>query len=499
MDRAETRVAIIEDGRVAEVQIERRGKGSVVGHIWKGRVESVLAGMEASFIEVGIGKNGFLHVDDVVAVGVPKRKRLIADLLKKGDEVIVQAVKDPMGTKGARLTMQLSLAGRFLVYVPFGDGIGISKRLDDDERHRLRDICKRLPADGGGIIVRTAAAGASATELARDLASLTLLWKAIRERSDKVQSPSLLYSEADSSLKVIRDMLNETVDEVLVDDARQHERIQGFLRRTSPELADRVKLYQGDAPLMEAHGVETAIRSTLSRRVPLASGGSLVIDDTEAMTVIDVNSGKNVGRGNTQLEATITRTNLEAAEEVVRQLRLRDIGGIIVIDFIDMDDAKNRRAVTKALNDALAGDRTRTFVVDISPLGLVQMTRQNISDGAREIMTKACPTCGGQGFVVSAETHAIDAERQIRLLLSKGTHESPVAVAVHPEVAEYLKADGNAALSDIEEDLGVSIALEADGSMAPGSARIAGAQAGSGSGRSRSRSRSRAKAEATAE
>ena len=499
MDRAETRVAIVEDGRVAEVQIERRGKTSVVGHIWKGRVESVLAGMEAAFIEVGIGKNGFLHVDDVVAMGVPKRKRLIAELLKKGDQIIVQAVKDPMGTKGARLTMQLSLAGRFLVYVPFGDGIGISKRLDDDERHRLRDICKRLPTDGGGIIVRTAAAGASAQELARDLASLNLLWKAIRERSDKVDTPSLLYSEADSSLKVIRDILNESVDEVLVDDQRQHERITGFLRRTSPEMADRVRLYEGDKPLMEAHGVEAAIRSTLSRRVPLASGGSLVIDDTEAMTVIDVNSGKNVGRGNTQLEATITRTNLEAAEEVVRQLRLRDIGGIIVIDFIDMDDAKNRRAVTKALNDALAMDRSRTFVVEISPLGLVQMTRQNISDGAREIMTHACPTCGGQGFVVSAETHAIDAERQIRLLIGASA-ASPVSVAVHPEVADFLQADGNAALSEIEEDLGVSITLERDGSMAPGSARVAGAAAKpSASGRTRARSRSKAAAEAPAE
>ena len=490
MDRAETRVAILEDGRVAEVQIERRGKGSVVGHIWKGRVESVLAGMEASFVDVGIGKSGFLHVDDVVAAGVPKRKRLIADLLKKGDEIIVQAVKDPMGTKGARLTMQLSLAGRFLVYVPFGDGIGISKRLDDDERHRLRDICRRLPTDGGGIIVRTAAAGASATELARDLASLTLLWKAIRERSDKVATPSLLYSEADSSLKVIRDILNDTVDEVLVDDSRQHERITGFLRRTSPALADRVRLYEGEVPLMEAHGVEGAIRSTLSRRVPLPSGGSLVIDDTEAMTVIDVNSGKNVGRGNTALEATITRTNLEAAEEVVRQLRLRDIGGIIVIDFIDMDDAGNRRAVTAALNDALANDRSRTFVVEISPLGLVQMTRQNISDGVREIMAQACPECGGQGFVVSPETHAIDAERQIRLLL-RGVTDSAAAVGVHPGVADYLEADGNAVLSDIEDDLGVSITLERDGSMAPGSARIAGDIPAAARARAGSRSRVR--------
>ncbi len=484
-------MAILQDGHVAEVQIERRGQGSVVGHIWKGRVESVLAGMEASFIEVGIGKNGFLHVDDIAAVGVPKGKRLIADLLKKGDEVIVQAVKDPMGSKGARLTMQLSLAGRFLVYVPFGDGIGISKRLDDDERHRLRDVCKRLPKDGGGLIVRTAAAGASATELARDLASLNLLWKAIRERAAKVNVPALLYSEADSSLKVIRDILNESVDEVLVDDVTQHERIVGFLRRTSPELADRVRVWDGKEQLLKHFGVEDAIRSTLSRRVPLASGGSLVIDDTEAMTVIDVNSGKNVGRGNTQLEDTITRTNLEAAEEVVRQLRLRDIGGIIVIDFIDMDAANNRRAVTKALNDALALDRSRTFVVEISPLGLVQMTRQNISDGVREIMTQACPTCGGQGFVVSPETHAIDAERQIRMALA-GTTETAVAVSVHPEVLRFLTADDSAVLSDIEEDLGISITLEADASLAPGSARVGGGSAGDDAGRSRARSRSRA-------
>lgn len=396
-------MAIVEDGRVAEVQIERRGKSSVVGHIWKGRVESVLAGMEASFIEVGIGKNGFLHVDDVVAKGVPKRKRLIADLLKKGDEVIVQAVKDPMGTKGARLTMQLSLAGRFLVYVPFGDGIGISKRLDDDERHRLRDICKGLPTDGGGVIVRTAAAGASASELARDLASLNLLWKAIRERADKVQGPSLLYSEADSSLKVIRDILNETVDEVIVDDARQHERIVGFLRRTSPELAERVRLWDGDGSLMEGHGVEAAIRSTLSRRVPLASGGSLVIDDTEAMTVVDVNSGKNVGRGNTQLEATITRTNLEAAEEVVRQLRLRDIGGIIVIDFVDMDVKKHRDEVLKIFKAALARDKTRTHVAPISDLGLVEMTRKRIGEGLLESFADRCASCEGRGMTLPEE------------------------------------------------------------------------------------------------
>ena len=239
VDRSETRVAILEDGRVVETHIERRGKRSVVGHIWKARVENVLAGMEAAFVDTGLPKHGFLHVDEVVALGVPKRKRLIAELLKKGDEILVQATKDPMGSKGARLTMQLSLAGRFLVYVPFGDGIGVSRRLSDDERQRLRSICAALPLAGGGIIVRTAAAAASARELARDLASLQLLWKTLQERAAAAKAPTQLYSEADVSLKVIRDLFGQHADEVLVDDARQYERIVGFLRRTSPELAAR--------------------------------------------------------------------------------------------------------------------------------------------------------------------------------------------------------------------------------------------------------------------
>ena len=292
--------------------------------------------------------------------------------------------------------------------------MGVSKRLADDERTRLRSICGALPLETGGLIVRTAAAGASAREIARDLAFLKRLWETLQERGDLAKAPTLLYSEADISLRVIRDLLNADVDEVLVDDEAQFERITGFLRRTSPEMADRVRHWTDDTPLFEAHGVEATIRSTMDRRVPLSSGGYLVIDDTEAMTVIDVNSGRNVGKGGSRLEDTITKTNLEAATEVVRQLRLRDIGGIIIIDFIDMDDERNRKAVKAALDAALAGDRTRTYVVDISPLGLVEMTRQNISDGPREIMTEVCPTCAGVGVVPSDETHAITIERELR-------------------------------------------------------------------------------------
>ena len=464
-------MAILEDGATAECYIERRGHRSVVGHVWKGRVENVLAGMEAAFIEIGLEKNGFLHVDEVVALGVPKRKRQIAELLKRGDEVLVQATKDPMGTKGVRLTMQLSLAGRFVVYVPFGEGVGVSKRLSDDERTRLRSICGALPLETGGLIVRTAASGASAREIARDLAFLKRLWQTLQERGGLAKAPSLLYSEADISLKIIRDLLNAEVEEVLVDDEAQFERITGFLRRTSPEMAERVRHWTGDTPLFEAHGAEATIRSTMERRVPLPSGGYLVIDDTEAMTVIDVNSGRNVGKGGSRLEDTITKTNLEAATEVVRQLRLRDIGGIIIIDFIDMDDDRNRKAVKAALHDALAKDRTRTFVTEISQLGLVEMTRQNISDGPREIMTEVCPTCAGVGVVPSDETHAITIERELRSELADGTAGS-VVVSVNPRIADVMSGEEGARLADLQEVVGATVRLERDGSITPGAHRL---------------------------
>ena len=479
VDRAETRVAILEDGRAAECYIERRGHRSVVGHVWKGRIENVLAGMEAAFIEIGLEKNGFLHVDEVVAMGVPKRKRQIAELLKRGDEVLVQATKDPMGTKGVRLTMQLSLAGRFVVYVPFGEGVGVSKRLSDDERTRLRSICNALPMETGGLIVRTAASGASAREIARDLAFLKRLWLTLQERGGLAKAPTLLYSEADISLRVIRDLLNTDVEEVLVDDEAQFERITGFLRRTSPEMADRVRHWTDDRPLFEAHGVEASVRSTMDRRVPLSSGGYLVIDDTEAMTVIDVNSGRNVGKGGSRLEDTITKTNLEAATEVVRQLRLRDIGGIIIIDFIDMDDERNRKAVKAALDTALAGDRTRTYVVNISPLGLVEMTRQNISDGPREIMTEVCPTCAGVGVIPSDETHAITVERHLRQTLT-GRAADAATVLVNPRVADVLSGEDGERLADLEAEVGLKITLQREPSMSLHDSKVLGGDGGKG-------------------
>jgi len=471
VDRFETRVAITEGDRVSECHIERRGRRSVVGHVWKGRVENVLAGMEAAFVDIGIEKAGFLHVDEIVAMGVPKSKRMIGDLLKKGDRILVQAVKDPMGTKGARLTMQLSIAGRFLVFVPYGDGVGVSRRLDDEERDRLRKICKPLAQGEGGLIVRTQAAGVTERELQRDVEALRRLWKALQARTDQVDAPSLIYSEADRSLKVIRDLFGDHVDEVLVDDEAQYKRIQDFLSRTSPDLVERIRFYSDPTPLMERYGVDRAIRSTLSRRADLKSGGYLIIDDTEAMTVIDVNSGRHVGRGKTTLEETITQTNLEAAEEVVRQLRLRDIGGMIIIDFIDMNDQRNRSAVRQALERALDRDRAKAYVVDISPLGLVEMTRQNISDGPREIMTETCPTCDGVGVVASDETHAVTVNREIRRTLTSRT-EDAFAVAVNPAVIDMVAGDADVGVAEIEAETGKRVRLEPDADLAPGAVRV---------------------------
>ncbi|MBV9001855.1 MAG: Rne/Rng family ribonuclease, partial [Solirubrobacterales bacterium] len=446
VDRGETRVALLEAtgtvaGRkssskatssrrrrrpakpaagyqVAELYLERRGARSIVGNIYKGRVDNVLGGLEAAFVDIGLEKNGFLHVDEIVLPGVeaPRRgrgsgreSRQITDMLKPGQEIVVQVVKDPLKTKGARLTMDLTIAGRYMVYAPFGEGVGVSRRLDDSERERLRKQAAKLDLKGAGAIIRTAAQGATRVDLERELVYLFKLNEVLQKRVAETAAPALVFQEADLSVRVVRDIFSSTFERAIVDDPKQHHRLVSFFSRTAPELVEHVELWEDEEePLFEAFGVEEVLDSTLSRRVDLPSGGYLMIDYAEALTVIDVNSGSFVGRGKAaRLEDTITKTNLEAADEVVRQLRLRDIGGIIVIDFIDMARARNRDAVLKALRAALDEDRTKTFVVEISPLGLVEMTRQNVTDGVREIMTRPCPTCHGEGVIKSEETLAI--------------------------------------------------------------------------------------------
>jgi ribonuclease G len=456
VDVGEQRVAILEDATIAEVYLERPERRSIAGNIYLGVVDNVLPGMEAAFVEIGLEKNGFLYVDEIVGPELEGRKgaKKIQDLIRRGETVLVQAVKDPMKSKGARLTTEISLPGRFLVYVPSGEGFGVSRRLEDAERNRLKEIVKDLDAKGGGIIVRTAAEGASAEDIERDLVFLQRLWKTIQAKAKEASPPSLVYEEAELPLRIVRDLFAGDFEGAQIDDDRTYRRIVSYLKKTSPHMIERVHRYREKAPLFEAYGVEKDIQSTLERRVNLPSGGYLVFDYAEAFTVIDVNTGRFVGsRGKSsggRLEDTIVKNNLEAVKEVVRQLRLRDIGGIIVIDFIDMANPKNRETVEDALRTELERDRTKTYVVEISPLGLVEMTRQNVTDGPREILTRRCPVCEGDGFVVSDESRAIEVERKLREL-AVGARAQAFRVAVHPRILSLLVGPGGSRLEAIEK------------------------------------------------
>ncbi len=461
--------------RPAELYVERRGHRSIVGNIYKGRVDNALPGLEAAFVDIGLEKNGFLHVDDIVMPGVEVQRRgrgggkgqKIAQLLKPGQEILVQVVKDPLKTKGARLTMELSIAGRYLVYAPNGEGLGVSRRLEDRERDRLRKAAKNLDIGEGGAIVRTAAHGATREDLEREIRYLHKLHEILERRTEETTAPSMVFQEADLSVRVVRDIFSAQFERATVDDEGQHHRLVSFFTRTAPELVDRVELYEGDEPLLERFGVEAAVASTLNRRVDLPAGGYLIIDYAEAMTVIDVNSGSFTGRGRgARLEDTITKTNLEAADEVVRQLRLRDIGGIIVIDFIDMARARNRDDVLKVLRRALDEDRTKTYVVEISPLGLVEMTRQNVTEGVREILTKTCPVCAGEGVVLSEETVALDFERKLRELAAERPKTEAFLIQAHPAVAAaLLSGPGTPPLIELEQEVGRRFHFEGSESL----------------------------------
>src|SRR4051812_3859614 len=486
VDRGETRVALLEATgqpdpkkvpsargrkkdpapgfRVAELYLERRGNRSIVGNIYKGKVDNVLPGLEAAFVDIGLDKNGFMHVDEVWLPGVetPRRGRgkeggkKITDLLKPGQEIVVQVVKDPLKTKGARLSMELTIAGRYMVYAPTGEGIGVSKRLDDKERERLRRAVKGLDLKGGGAIVRTAAQGAKRADFERELQYLFKLHEVLEKRVKEAKAPAMVFQEADLSVRVVRDIFSEHFEKAIVDDEQQHHRLVSFFSRTAPELVDRVELHKGKKPLFEEYGVDKVIDGLMKSRVDLPSGGYLLIDYAEALTVIDVNSGSFVGRGKqARLEDTITRTNLEAADEVVKQLRLRDIGGIIVIDFIDMAKARNRDAVLKTLRAALAEDRTKTFTAEISKLGLVEMTRQNVTEGVREIMSRPCPTCDGEGVIKSEDTIAIEIERQLREVAGRSLKRvEAFLLRINPRVSAQFTGDGARVLHQLEADTG---------------------------------------------
>jgi len=471
-DGGETRVAVLESkakgGRrdVAELYIERRGRRSIVGNIYKGKVDNVLPGMEAAFVDIGLERNGFLHVDEIVLPGgeqAPKRGRgtgrRINELIKPGQEIVVQVVKDPLKTKGARLSMNASIAGRYLVYAPQGSGVGVSRRLSDSERDRLRKMVDRTYEGQGGLIVRTAAHGAKKSDFVREIDYLHKLNDVLERRTTETSAPNLLFQEADLPVRVLRDVFLSDFEKAIIDSRKQFDRVTGFFQRTAPELVGGVELYAGRKPLFEKWEIDKEIASTLNRRVDLASGGYLIIDYAEALTVIDVNSGSFTGRGKGGLEETITKVNTEAAEEVVRQLRLRDIGGIIVIDFIDMARARNRDKVLKTLRKALDADKSKSYVVEVSPLGLVEMTRQNVTDGVREILTAPCPTCEGEGVVLSAETVALEGLRKLRDLAAEHPEPEAFLLRVNPKAVREL-TDPRSGLTELEAETGKQFHFE---------------------------------------
>jgi ribonuclease E len=402
-DSKGTQMAVLEQDEIVEHYVTRHDDRSYVGNVYLGRVQNVLPGMEASFIDIGESRNGVLYASEVGIAGdegdeVPR----IETVLKPGQSILVQVTKDPMRAKGARLTALVSLAGRHLVLVPRANSLGVSRRLPDGERNRLRDIAQELRPSDHGLIVRTAAEGASRNDLERDLERLLADWSEIERRSKSAKAPALVYAEPELELRVIRDQFNRDVVRCVVDDPDLYRKLRDYIRETTPGLDRRLELFEGPLPIFEEHRVIEQIKKSLDRRVWLPSGGHIVIDRTEAMTVVDVNTGKFVGKSS--LEETVFRTNIEASREVGRQLRLRDIGGIIVIDFIDMEDASNREELMRAFRETLEMDRTKTQVFDVTPLGLVQLTRKNVSAGIVEAFSDPCPTCEGRGIL----THDVD-------------------------------------------------------------------------------------------
>ena len=411
-----TQIAVLEDNVLVEHYVDKASHQSYVGNVYLGKVQNVLPSMEAAFVDIGKGRNAVLYAGEVNfdASGLEGESKRIESALKSGQSILVQVTKDPIGHKGARLTSQISLPGRYLVYVPGANMTGISRKLPDTERSRLKQILKQVMPESAGVIVRTAAEGASEEELGRDVARLAAQWEAIEKKAKTASAPDLLYSEPDLTLRVIRDIFNEDFTNLVIASDSEWDLVDEYVRYVAPHLADRMQRWDDDKDVFAAYRIDEQLAKALERKVWLPSGGSLVIDHTEAMTVIDVNTGKFTGQGG-NLEQTVTRNNLEAAEEIVRQLRVRDLGGIIVIDFIDMVLESNRELVLRRLLECLARDRTKHQVAEVTSLGLVQMTRKRVGSGLLEAFSVPCEHCNGRGLLISLEpvehTHGRDAGR----------------------------------------------------------------------------------------
>ena len=464
----EARAAVVEDGMLQELFLERPSRRGLISNIYKGRVSRVLPGMQAAFIDIGLERTAFLHASDIydrrhVEAGIEApRTENIRTLLAEGDEILVQVVKDPLGTKGARLTTYITLPSRFLVYMPQGGGIGVSARIENEaERERLRAAVQAgvLPDDGAGFIVRTAAEVATSEALHSDMIYLRRLWEFIRQKGLRTAPGNLVHADLALHLRILRDLLRPDVDRVLIDQAGAHQEMTEFATTFMPDAGPKLELYAEARPLFEMHHVEEEIQKALNRKVPLKSGGYLIIDQTEAMTTIDINTGAFVGHRN--LEETIFRTNLEAAVAIARQLRLRNLGGIIIIDFIDMEESEHRRQVIQALERALAADHVKTSISSVSPLGLVEMTRKRTRESLEHVLCQACPTCEGRGFVKTAETVCYEVFREI-LRQARQFECQQLMVLAHQDVIERLLDEESAALGELELSTGKPIRLQTE-------------------------------------
>jgi ribonuclease G len=463
----ETRAALLEDGVLQEVYLERASRRGIVGNLYKGRVSRVLPGMQAAFIEVGLQRTAFLHASDIAgAVSIDadgeREERGISELLHEGDEILVQILKEPLGTKGARLTTDVTIPSRFLVYMPYGEGVGISNRIEDpDERDRLREMAEAQRPEGarGGLIVRTVAEGAAPEALRADLTFLRRHWDVLEERAREISAPALVHADLPLPTRMLRDHLGSRVRAVRVDDQDTHDQMSEFMRMFAPEGGPELELFEGTASLFDINGVEEEIRRALDRKVKLKSGGYLMIDQTEALTTIDINTGGFVGHRN--LEETIFKTNLEATQAIARQLRLRNLGGIIIIDFIDMEVEAHREQVLASLETYLAPDHARTQVSQVSTLGLVEMTRKRTRESLEHLLCEPCPTCTGRSSIRSAETVCYEIYREV-LREARQFKCSELMVIAAETVVDLLLEEEAALIADLEEATGRPVRLQAE-------------------------------------
>jgi len=481
----QVRIALIEGGQVAEIYIERRKRRGIVGDIYKGKVTKVLPGMQAAFVDIGLKRDAFLYVldfydnlededteensDDEDEAKTPKRTRrsfkrpAIQNLLQRAQEILVQISKEPLGTKGARVTSHISLPGRFLVYMPTVEHVGVSRRIKGyAERIRLRKLIKASKPPNCGFIVRTAGEGRDESDLKSDIEFLTRLWDTIKKKGEQVRAPKLVHKDLDLVLRTVRDLFTHRVDKLIVDSEEEYQKILEFTEATMPGLTDRIRLFVKDIPVFDHYRIEEELAKALHHKVWLKSGGYLVIDRAEALVAIDVNTGKFVGKKN--LEDTIVKTNLEAAKEVARQVRLRDLGGIIIVDFIDMENEENKRRVVSTLEHELSFDRARTNVLELTELGLVQMTRKRVRESLKQLLYQPCPYCKGQGFIQSEETICYEIQSAMQRLVSTTEHKG-ILIRAHPVITAMLRGEERQIVDRIKETYSRKIRIQDDKSL----------------------------------